>query len=193
MINGTGSRGRASNLPRRPYFPDVGVIAFVPDEWEIPWQLRHQVLSRLAQYFYVVWFIPSLWWREWWQRAAPRNEDIGNGPPPTPSLTIYRPEKYLPAVGRPQPLGRWLRRQRLRRAQRTLRTRGCSKTILYFWRPQYAPALDLIDYHLSCYHIDDEYTFSEVERPLDEREARLISHVDQVFIHSPALLEKKAS
>src|SRR5262249_50847617 len=43
----------------------------------------------------------------------------------------------------------------------------------------------------SCYNIDDEYTFSEVEKPLDEHEARLISRVDQVFIHSLALLEKK--
>jgi glycosyltransferase involved in cell wall biosynthesis len=72
-----------------------------------------------------------------------------------------------------------------------LRTQGCRKIILYLWRHNYAWAQDMIGSDLSCYHIDDEYTFSEVERPIPAREARLISRVDQVFIHSPALLEKK--
>src|SRR5262245_11965901 len=191
MANSTDSRGRASNLPRPPYFPDVGVIALVPDAWEIPWESRHQVLSRLAQYFYVLWFRPALWWRKCWHHAAPRIGEVDNGPPLAPGLSIYRPERYLPEVGRPRFLACWLRRQRLSRAQGILRARGCCKTILYVWRPQYAPALDLINYQSSCYHIDDEYTFSEVEKPLEDREAQLIAHVDQVFIHSPALLEKK--
>jgi glycosyltransferase involved in cell wall biosynthesis len=52
-------------------------------------------------------------------------------------------------------------------------------------------AIDCIPCDLSCYHIDDEYTFSVVDVPVPEREARLIARVDQVFIHSPALLEKK--
>ena len=94
-------------------------------------------------------------------------------------------------VGRPRFLACWTERQRLRRAQRILLTRGCRKIILYLWRPQYASALDLMDYDLSCYHIADEYTFSAIEQPIDAREARLLSQVDQVFIHSIALLEKK--
>jgi glycosyltransferase involved in cell wall biosynthesis len=50
-----------------------------------------------------------------------------------------------------------------------------------------------MEYDLTCYHIDDEYMFSglDKEKPIEAREARLISRVDQVFIHSPALLEKK--
>src|ERR687887_130030 len=98
----------ASNLPCRPYLLDVGVIALVSDEWEIPWQPRHQVLSRLAQYFYVVWFTPALWWRDWWRRAALRNEDVDYGPPLAPGLTIYRPARCLPDVGRPRFLLPWL-------------------------------------------------------------------------------------
>jgi glycosyltransferase involved in cell wall biosynthesis len=94
-------------------------------------------------------------------------------------------------VGRPLCLARWTKQQHWRRAQRILLRSGCRKIILYLWRPHYAPALDLIDHDLSCYHIDDEYTFSDIEQPLDAHEARLISRVDQVFIHSPALLEKK--
>jgi glycosyltransferase involved in cell wall biosynthesis len=44
---------------------------------------------------------------------------------------------------------------------------------------------------VSCYHIDDEYSFSPVEQELDAAEVQLIRRVDQVFIHSPAMMEKK--
>jgi glycosyltransferase involved in cell wall biosynthesis len=88
-------------------------------------------------------------------------------------------------------LAEWTERERLRRARQMLLDRGCRKTVLYLWRPEFASALDLIDYDLSCYHIDDEYSFSDIEQPLDPLEAKVISRVDQVFIHSPALLEKK--
>jgi glycosyltransferase involved in cell wall biosynthesis len=53
--------------------------------------------------------------------------------------------------------------------------------------------LDLINHDLSCYYINDEYTFSAIEQPIDAHEARLISRVDQVFVHSFALLEKKGN
>jgi glycosyltransferase involved in cell wall biosynthesis len=72
-----------------------------------------------------------------------------------------------------------------------LHAAGCRKIILYLWRPDHGPALDLAEHDLSCYHIDDEYTFSPVEQPISDRERRLIVRVDRVFIHSPALLEKK--
>jgi hypothetical protein len=70
--------------------------------------------------------------------------------------------------------------------QDLLRDRGCRTTILYIWRPWYGLALDVIPCDLSCYHIDDDYTFSSAaKRPIEQREAKLISRVDQVFIHSP--------
>jgi glycosyltransferase involved in cell wall biosynthesis len=72
-----------------------------------------------------------------------------------------------------------------------LRERGCRRIILYVWRPDFAGDLTLVPADLTCYHIDDEYTFSPVEMPLDAQEAALIAAADQVFIHSPALLEKK--
>jgi glycosyltransferase involved in cell wall biosynthesis len=183
-------------MPPLPHLADVGVIALVPDEWRSTWLSRHQTLTRLAKYFHVVWCTPARWWRqgEWWQELWRRDGLAGgegaNGAAAF-GLTVYYPERWLPLVGRPRFLDCWTERQRLRRAQRILRTRGCSKIILDLWRPHYASALDLIDYDLSCYHIVDEYTFAEIEQPIDALEARLISHVDQVFIHSIALLEKK--
>jgi len=174
-----------------PYFPDVGVLALVPDEWGGPWQLRQYVLTRLAQYFQVVWCDPPLWWRKWWQHLSPQNGNVDGAPFTGSSFTIYHPVKHLPEIGRPRLLARWTEKERLRRARRILLDKGCTKIILYLWRPQYETALDLINYDLSCYHIDDEYTFSEVEQPTTDQERRLIERVDQVFIHSPALLEKK--
>lgn len=46
-------------------------------------------------------------------------------------------------------------------------------------------------FDLSCYHLDDEYSFSPVEVPTSVEERTLIEQVDQVFLHSPGLLEKK--
>jgi glycosyltransferase involved in cell wall biosynthesis len=88
-------------------------------------------------------------------------------------------------------VGKWTFRERLRGARRILEAAGCRKIVLYLWRPEHAPALDLAPHDLSCYHIDDEYTFSPVEQPTSDRERHLIARVDRVFIHSPALLEKK--
>jgi glycosyltransferase involved in cell wall biosynthesis len=178
-------------VPPFPYLADVGVIALVPDAWGANWLGRHQTLPRLAKYFPIVWCAPAMGWRqrEWWLRGG-RQGGGANGVA-SPGLTIYHPERWLPAVGRPHFLACWTERQRLRRAQKILRARGCQKIILYLWRPEYGTALDLIDHDLSCYHIADEYSLSEIEQPIDAREARLISRVDQVFMHSIAMLEKK--
>ena len=70
-------------------------------------------------------------------------------------------------------------------------SRGCQKIVLYLWRPEFEYALSSVSFDLSCYHIDDEYSFSPVETGPDERETRLIAAVDQVFLHSSGLLGKK--
>ena len=46
---------------------------------------------------------------------------------------------------------------------------------------------------LTCYHIDDEYSFSPVEKPVDGAERALISSVDQVFFASETMHRKKGS
>lgn len=174
-----------------PLVPDVGVVALVPDTWGGPWQPRHHILIRLAKVFPVVWVNPAPYWRSLLP-GAPADDwgfDFDGATPP--GFRIYTPEAWLPEVFRPPTVARWMRRERLRRARRLLQRQGCRKTILYLWRPEYARALDLVEHDLSCYHIDDEYTFSPVEQPLSTLEAALIQRVDQVFIHSQGLLDKK--
>ncbi|HEX4632716.1 MAG TPA: oligosaccharide flippase family protein [Gemmatimonadales bacterium] len=178
-------------LPRvapRPPGKDVGVIALVPDVWGGPWMPRHHILTRLADHFPVVWMDPPQGWRGSWEGGSPwRMGEL----PGHPDFTVLRwPPDFLyrerPAIYR-----NVLIRLHLRRAVRMLRQRGVRRVVLYIWRPEFAFALRLMSYDFSCYHIDDEYTFSAEEMPLTARERHLLEAVDQVVVHSPALLEKK--
>jgi len=174
-----------------PLFPDIGVVAFVPEEWGGLWMSRHQVLTRLAKYFHVVWVDQARGWREHWlpgQSAIAPCRDDAVCPP---GFIRYRPGRWLPGLSRPASLGAWMAAQRVRSAKALLRRQGCGKTVFYLWRPHFAHVLDVATCDLSCYHIADEYSFSTTEQPLDQAEVELIKRVDQVFIHSPALLEKK--
>ncbi len=106
-------------------------------------------------------------------------------------LVVYQPERWLPQFGRPAWLASWTAVERGRRAATLLRRRGCKTIIFYLWRPHFDDVLNSDAYDLSCYHIVDEYSFSPSELPLTDQEIQLIKRVDQVFIHSPALLERK--
>ena len=179
------------NGSRRPLFPDIGVVAFVPEEWGGPWLSRHQVLTRLSRYFHVVWEEPARRWRALAQgnhklvSRSNRAEAFPDG------FVLHRPERWLPWFGRPEWLASWSAAERGRRAARLLRRRGCKTIIFYLWRPYFDRVLEGGPYDLSCYHIVDEYSFSPTELPLTDREIKLIKRVDQVFVHSPALLERK--
>ena len=174
---------------RYPMLPDVGVLALVPDQWNAVWQTRHQVLTRLARYFRVVWTTPPR------ARQEPGRSAVGplTSPlvPAPHGLLIYEPRSGLPQVHRPSWLATLRRNARLRRARSLLARHGCRTIILYVWRPEFADALDGGRFAQTCYHIDDEYTFSDIERPMSETERHLIETVDQVFIGSPALMAKK--
>lgn len=179
------------NLPARPRFPELGVIALVPDPWGPQWQTRHHVLARLADYFHVVWVNPARSWRQLLSpppRDGRRAEEVPSGAP-----EVYQPELWLPDVGRPNWLARWTLRQRLTRARGRLLRHGCRRIVLYLWRPGFANALDLVPHDLSCYHIDDEYSYSPQDLPVDAQELCLIRRAGQVFIHSPAMMEKKGA
>src|SRR6478735_2737756 len=112
----------------RPIFPDIGVVAFVPEEWGGPWLSRHQVLTRLSRYFHVVWAEPARRWKELVHGSqkpvnrSHRSETFPKG------FTLYQPEQWLPWFGRPAWLASWTAAERGRRAAASLRQRGC-KTI----------------------------------------------------------------
>ena len=170
-----------------PALADVGVVALVPEPWGGMWLSRHQILTRLARYVHVVWHNPP---RSWRRLSRPlRNADPTL--PPATGFEIYEHEPWLPKFYRPRALDRATERARLLRSRRMLEKAGCRRVIAYLWRPEFGGALDLLPHDLSCYHIADEYSFLEDEHPIPADEHALIERVDQVFIHSPALMEKK--
>jgi glycosyltransferase involved in cell wall biosynthesis len=171
--------------------PEVGLLALVPEAWGGMWLSRHQLLTRLTRYFNVLWCNPPRHWRDAWSglRVTERNADPTR--PPSHGFTIYDHAAWYPRFYGNSPWQRFTAAGRLRDAHRVLKNLGCSQQILYVWLPDYADALDLAPHDVSCYHIVDEYSFSDVETPLSDVERRLIERVDQVFIHSPALWEKK--
>lgn len=169
-----------------PLFPEIGVIALVPDRWGPYWQLRHQILSRMARYFHVVWADLPPTWRQMFQRG-----DRSHSYPHPAALQVYTAPWFLRRVGRPVFFKKVTERARLRACREMLLARGCRRIVLYLWRPEFAGALEQIPYDLACYHIDDEYPYCTVEREVDPGQAALIRRVNHVFIHSLAMLRKK--
>jgi glycosyltransferase involved in cell wall biosynthesis len=177
-------------MTRVPRLPDVGVLAMVPDRFDEPWQPRHQILTRLSCYFHVVWVDPAPEWREMlrYPRARPSRASSLNG---ANAFVVYRAPKWLPRFHKPARLARLVERLRLEQARRVLRRRDCRRIVLSIWRPELDASLALVPHDLAAYHLDDEYSFSSIERPLDPRELRLLESVDVVSMHSPGLLRRK--
>ena len=187
------ARSRSSGeAPQAPLVPEVGVIAMVPDTWGNVWAPRHQVLTRLAKYFPVVWMDPPLNWRDFWLPGTRERRAPLAHAPEIPSFEVLRPSRWRPQVHRPRFAAQYFDAARVRDAARRLRRAGAKRIVLYLWRPEYRGALDVLPDAFSCYHIDDEYSFSTVEEPVDPSEAELMRRSDQVFIHSRGLWEKKA-
>lgn len=174
-----------------PLVPEIGIVTLVPQEWHGPWSTRHHLMNRLARYFPIVWVNPPRGWRESLARMThSKPDDRSRAADPIEAIMVHD-WQWLPKLYRPRAVAELFDRLRLAGAAQRLRRRGCRRIVLYLWRPGFAPALDLMPHDINCYHIDDEYTFSVTERPVEAGEERLIRRADQVIIHSPALLEKK--
>jgi glycosyltransferase involved in cell wall biosynthesis len=178
-------------MTHQPLLPSIGVIALVADPWNVAWRRRHHVLTRLARYFHVIWVNPARDWRDLF-RSSRYREPIDTDVTPPAGFTICD-SIWLPRLYRPQWLARYICDARIKRARSLLSSRGCRKIILYMCRPEFAPALKSILFDLSCYHIDDEYSFSEVEVSSNPEEIALIATVSQIFIHSVGLMNKKGA
>ena|SRR5579862_5530050 len=170
--------------------PRIGIISLSVDTWGARWNSRHQVLTRLARQFPVIWVNPAPEWR----RAAsigrwtPRERTIDGLPN---NFVVHDSSTLTPIVYRPRWLSKALLRARLRRARASLIRRGCTQIVLYVWHVDYADAVSALPSELSIYHIYDEYSHSEHELPLDAAEERLVRSVGQVFTVSPTMQARK--
>ena len=87
---------------RRPLFPEIGVVAFVPEKWGGPWLSRHQVLTRLSKYFHVLWAEPAQSWRELVLGGGKTVDGSSSSLEVFPEgFALYQPERWLPQFGRP--------------------------------------------------------------------------------------------
>lgn len=170
---------------------NAGIIALVANHWSDVDTTRHHVLRQLARHFPVVWIEPATEWRDFLCRSGDRFMVADQWSEPSPGLDVFKPGWRHPMFYRPA----WLRRatlaSRLRFARRRLVSRGANRIILYLWRHEFADALDCVRHDISCYHIDDEYSFSERDVPNPPQEMRLLQRVDQVIVHSSGLMRKK--
>jgi glycosyltransferase involved in cell wall biosynthesis len=180
--------GSASPPPR----VSPGFIALVSHDWNDQWLGRAQVMSRIAKQFHVVWCGPPHEWRAIPQRAR-SGPSVQHPVDDLPMLHTYRPEPWLPRLYRPRTLALRLMQRRLENARAILERAGCTHIVLSIWSPQYSKVLPLVKHDLSMYHINDEYSFAPVQQPISEEERMLMAGVDEVFIHSPAVMARKGA
>ena len=188
----------------------TGILAFVPDLWADSWQSRHHILLGLSQYYKVLWISPPTYWEHIRTRKG-HSLTSGRGIRKiSDSLWTYAP--VIPAAYKRNHDGKgttgwrramhWGFRQYYRAWQRIhvsrikhlLRQMGIEKVILYIWRPEYCWSVGKFSESLTCYHIDDEYSFDPTgDAPINDSEMMLLRQSNIVFIHSRTLMAKKGS
>jgi hypothetical protein len=170
----------------------IGILSLSLDTWGARWNSRHQVLTRLARQFPVVWVNPAPEWRRAVSvgRLFSRDQAVEGLPR---DFVVHDSSTLTPRVHRPRWLNDALLRARLARARKSLERRGCTHVVLYLWHVAFADALSAVRNDLSVYHIYDEYSHSEHEVPLSTDEERLLRRVGQVFTVSQTMQERKGA
>jgi glycosyltransferase involved in cell wall biosynthesis len=175
---------------QQPLLGKVGLIGLAPDQWSSRWMDRHFLMDRLAKYFHVVWmYQPG--WRECVAALGSSRERQPVSAPHRDSLHVYEPQYWLPYLSRPAGLAKFTLRQRLKHAADILRAQGCTKLVLYVWRPEFADALEQVPHDFSVYHVNDEYSFTSTEVAVSAKERQILASVNQVILTSPALMKKR--
>jgi len=174
-----------------PLYPRIGIISLSMDPWGWRWNSRHQILTRAAAYFRVLWLDPAAEWRTAIRTGiVAARETTPEGQ--LPSFTVRASASWLPVIYRPAWLGGALFRARIAAARESLLRQGCRRIVLYIWHPQLVAALDAAPYDLSVYHIYDDYSRSDaVDQQLDPDEARLIRQARLLFTVSRPMFEWK--
>jgi glycosyltransferase involved in cell wall biosynthesis len=169
-----------------------GVIGLVPDTLYGPWMGRHQILSRMAKHLPVVWVNPAKPWRDCWLNGWGADKDFRTGFMRHESeLLEFNSGKWLPQVYRPRLIDLLIQRCRLRLMVRHLKALGCEKVVLYITRPALMPDVKLSGVDLVCYHVFDDYSYSETATTIDEKEKCLIENCDIPFFSSEIMMKEK--
>ncbi len=173
---------------------DIGILTFVPDHWEGYWRPKHYIMTRLARYYKILWVSPPLNLKNIVNANSTKNPPRGLNKI-SPSLWAYSPEWYSLHLSKRmfglKSLNSFLQSVRVKRIKSLLKQMGIKRLILYVWKPEYSSYVGKFNEEFVCYHVDDEYTFSEVDLPISAEESWMLKKSDAVFILSKSLLEKK--
>ncbi len=172
----------------------IGIIALLPDTLEGPWMGRHQILARLVENHEVIWLNKSISWRKFWVSAKSESIDKKTGFKKHDSgIIVFNPGKWLPEVYKPVFLAKSLQIVKLLLALIKLKSLGCDKFVLYVTRPGLVPDIKLGFLDLICYHVFDDYSFSDTKTAIDPKEKYVLEKSDVVFFSSAIMLEEKGS
>jgi len=173
-----------------PHDPSTGIIHLLPDRWDGLWRGRQRIAAELSAHFTSIWVEPAQHWRTAMRR--PRGTKVHRPEPTaTPNLHIYQPPSLYPFFHSDGRLSDWTFARRLNQAAKILDRHGAERRVLMIWRPTFRKAIKLVPHDLSCYYVNDEYTFTTHDSPVSTEEVEVLQETDAVFIHSPGLMEKK--
>ncbi|GAB4312024.1 MAG: hypothetical protein Kow0059_02300 [Candidatus Sumerlaeia bacterium] len=160
-----------------------------PHPWWGVWQRPHQIMSRLARRFPVVYVTPVYGRDLRGQRAAFKRwrdtRDPENGGIRLMAVRQRHGERFAPLL-------RWNQRAVIQAFRRAAQEHPGRRRILWIYDPHKGYLADAVDHDLLVYDVMDEYSEFPFAPPrIREEEEALLARADQVFAGTWALFERK--
>jgi protoporphyrinogen oxidase/glycosyltransferase involved in cell wall biosynthesis len=154
------------------------IIVFSHLRWNFVYQRPQQLLSRLAQFYHVVFVEEPVW------DAGPSRLDLST---PAPNVTVCQPRTSVQAPG--------FHDDQLAALQPLLsQITPADDPIVWFYTPMALPLLPALHAGLVVYDCMDELAaFKNAPKQLLQRETALLARADLVFAGGPSLFEAKRS
>ena len=154
------------------------IIVFSHLRWNFVYQRPQQLLSRLAQFYHVVFVEEPVW------DDGPSRLDLST---PAPNVTVCQPRTSVQAPG--------FHDDQLAALQPLLsQITPADDPIVWFYTPMALPLLPALHAGLVVYDCMDELAaFKNAPKQLLQRETALLARADLVFAGGPSLFEAKRS
>lgn len=180
----------------------IGILAFVPDEWESKYQTRHYIVDGLSKYYKILWLMPPSYLMDYIdepKKKINKNTGLRNIKNNLWSYGTKMPIDYKKNYNKKSIFSKIFKYYRklwcylyVVKIRRIITKLKFDKVVIYIWRPEYYWVIEKINAALVCYHIDDEYSFNpDKDAEMSFEELYLLKRSDIVFIHSNTLMKKK--
>jgi glycosyltransferase involved in cell wall biosynthesis len=166
------------------------VLVFANDDWGQYRQTRHQIVSRLAQREWPVFYTQSIFTRweiggaEWRNAAWPQQRERRDG------ITFYWPGRLCTGWPRFSKLDAWLRRRQMAAPVQEIAKFTGGPPIAYLFHPKFVSYLDLLAGFKIVYHADDTFAaMGKLKPELVEQERELVERADLIITSSSLMAE----